>query len=339
MPNKLAPVDILVKIGAASNCHTDSMVKHGVFGSKLPITASHEGAGTVVAMGSDVKGFEVGSRVMCGLPYHPCGKCEDCTGPETRRQYCTHIEGHSGVHRNGFWAEYAVVDSRTSTPLPAEVTLASAACLACAGRTIWAGVLEARLKQGEWIALVGSGGGLGHLGIQFAKALGLKVIGVDARDEGLALSKEAGADIVIDARKGKEAAVKETQRVTDGLGVPASVVISDAEDAAGLACALTKMHGNLIQIAQPEKVSVPFEELIFRDIRIKGSLICSPEQSKDMLKCVAEHGIRVKTNAFHGLDKIEDLVELVHGGKIKGKAIILIDQEQIEKEKEKGAKY
>lgn len=318
MPNKIAPDDILVKIGVASNCHTDGMVLAGTFKTKLPCTGSHEGAGTVVAVGSKVTDFKVGSRVMCGLPYHPCGKCGDCTGPEKFRQYCTNIEGHTGVHRDGCFAEYALVDARTSSLLPDEVTLESAAPLACAGRTIWAGVLEAGLKKGEWIALVGSGGGLGHLGIQFAKALGLKVIGVDARDEGLELSKEAGADVVIDARKGKEFVVGEAQKVTGGTGADASVVISDAQDAAGLACAVTKMHGTAVQIAQPDEVSIPFAELIFRDIKIKGSLICSPEQSKSMLKCIAEHGIKVKTNPFHGLDKIEELTKLVHGGKIKG---------------------
>ncbi|KAF1355497.1 chaperonin 10-like protein [Delphinella strobiligena] len=346
VPTKLAPVDILVKIGVASNCHTDGMVQHGTFGSKLPITGSHEGAGTVVAVGSDVKNFKVGSRVMCGLPYHPCkttsdtpGHCEDCTGPEKFQQYCTNIEGHRGVHLDGFFAEYAVADSRSSTPLPDQVTLESAAPLACAGRTIWAGILEVGLKKGQWIALIGSGGGLGHLGIQFAKALGLKVIGVDARDEGLALSEEAGADVVIDARKGKDFVVQEAQKVTNGLGVDASVTISDAPDAAGLACAVTRMHRTMVQIAQPDNVSIPFAELIFRDIRIKGSLICSPEQGKSMLECVAEHGIKVKTNPFHGLDQIENLTKLVHGGKIKGKAIIIVDDDQIKHEKEIGAKY
>lgn len=247
--------------------------------------------------------------------------------------------GHKGVHKDGFFAEYALVDSRTSTKLPDEVTLESAAPLACAGRTIWRGVLEAGLKKGEWIALVGSGGGLGHLGIQFAKALGLKVMAVDARDEGLSLSKEAGADVVIDARKGKEHVVQEAQKLTDGAGADASVTISDAGNAAAIACAMTKMHGTMVQIAQPENVVIPFAEFIFRDIRVKGSLICSPEQSKEMLKCIAEHGIKVKTNPFYGLDKITDLVELVHGGKIQGKAIIIVDEEQIKKEKEIGAKF
>lgn len=99
------------------------------------------------------------------------------------------------------------------------------------------------------------------------------------------------------------------------------------------------MHGTMVQIAQPDNVTIPFAEFVFRDIRVKGSLLCSPEQSVDMLKFVAEHGIKVKTNPFYGLDKIGELVDLVHGGKIQGKAIIVVDEEQIKKERELGAKF
>lgn len=339
VPKELAPPDLLIKVAVASNCHTDSMVQSGVFKTALPCTASHEGAGTVVAIGSDVKDFKIGDRVMCGLPYHPCGTCTDCLGPESQRQYCANVQGHTGVMRDGCFAEYVLVDSRSSTPLPDKVTFESAAPLACAGRTIWKGVILAGLKKGEWIALVGSGGGLGHLGIQFAKALGLNVIGIDAREDGLALTKETGADIVLDARKGKEYLVEEVKKVTNGAGADSAVTISDAGNAAAIACAVTKMHGTMIQIAQPDEVVIPFHEFIFRDIRVHGSLICSAEESKRMLEVIAEHGITVKTNAFHGLDKIKELTDLVHGGKIQGKAIIVVDEEQIKKEREMGAKF
>lgn len=133
--------------------------------------------------------------------------------------------------------------------------------------------------------------------------------------------------------------MKEVHAVTNDMGADATVCISDAQSAAGLACAVTKMHGVMVQIAQPDVIEIPFPEVIFRDIRIHGSLICSEEESKRMLKCIAEHGITVKTNPFYGLDKIHDLVEMVHGGKIQGKAIIVVDQEQIEREKKLGAKF
>ncbi|KAK3942474.1 GroES-like protein [Diplogelasinospora grovesii] len=340
VPSNLGPHDLLIKIACASHCHTDSMVRSGVFGTKLPCTGSHEGAGTVVSVGSAVSSFNVGDRVMCGLPLHPCGTCPDCTSSdESTRQYCPNLDGHVGVHLDGNFAEYVRVDSRSSTPVPDAISLISAAPLACAGRTVWRAVSQADLKNGQWLAIVGSGGGLGHLGIQFAKARGLNVIGIDARDEGLALSEEAGADIVIDARKDKAEVVKEVQQVTGGGGADASITLADADSAAGLACAVTKMHGTMVQIAQPDEVKIPFAEFIFRDVRVKGSVLCSPGESRDMMNFIVEQGINVKTNLFHGLDKIEELIEMVEGGKIQGKAVIIVDEKQIQNEKELGVKY
>ncbi|KAH7072643.1 zinc-binding dehydrogenase-domain-containing protein [Paraphoma chrysanthemicola] len=189
----------------------------------------------------------------------------------------------------------------------------------------------------EWLGIAGSGGGRGHLGVQFAKALGLNVVGVDARDEGLELTRNGGADVVVDARKGVEAVVKAVHAVTNGEGVACTLNVSDANSAMATCCGMTRMHGTVIQIAQPDNVVIPFRELIFRDIRIRGSLIASPSEARDMLALVAGHGISVHTNAFNGLDEIEKAVELAHSGRMKGKGIIIVDKEQVAMERELGA--
>jgi D-arabinose 1-dehydrogenase-like Zn-dependent alcohol dehydrogenase len=333
------PHDLLVKVAVASYCHTDSMVASGVFKSVLPQTASHEGSGTVVAVGSAVSSsFKAGDRVMCGIPLHPCGECEDCTGPvEGHRQYCTQMTGHIGVTTHGCAADYVLADARTSTRLPDSVSLLSAAPLACAGRTVFRAVLQTELLPDQWVAIVGSGGGLGHLGIQFARARGLKVVAIDSRDEGLALSKDYGADFVVDARREKADVVRAVQSVTGGKGADSAIVLADHGEA--LAAAVTRMHGTVIQVAQPENISVPFSELIFRDIRFKGSLICSPEESYAMMDHIAEHGIKVRTNPFQSLDKIEELLHMVESGKLRGKAVIVVDPKQIEAEQKIGAKF
>ncbi|KAI0142521.1 GroES-like protein [Hypoxylon sp. NC0597] len=336
----LGPHDLLVKVAVASYCHTDSMVAAGTFHTPLPVTASHEGAGTVVAVGAEVQpsSFGLGDRVMCGLPLHPCGECGDCVGPEEFRQYCARVRGHVGVHVDGCFAEYVRVDERFATRLPDEVPLRDAAPLACAGRTIWRSVRIAGLKKGEWLAIVGSGGGLGHLGVQFARAMGIRVVGIDARDEGLGVSREAGADVVLDARKGRAEVVGEVQRVTGGEGARAAIVLADAEGATALAAAVTRTHGTVVQLAQPDEVKIPFHEFVFRDIRFRGSMLCSPEESKEMVRFIAEHsgkgegeggsGIKVETTAFEGLERIEELMKLVRSGRLRGKAVIVVDKEQ-----------
>ncbi|KAF2434969.1 GroES-like protein [Tothia fuscella] len=337
-PRDPGPYDLIVKVVVASLCHTDGMVSAGDFKTKLPCTGSHEGAGTVIMTGSSVftSDFKEGDRVMCGLKVHPCGKCNDCRGLEKYRQYCRNDDGIIGVTRDGAFAEYVLVDSRISAKLPMSVSFETAAPLACAGCTAWRGVLQSKLKSGQWLAVVGGGGGLGHLGTQFAKALGIKVIAIDARDEGLKLSEEAGADVTLDARKGDEYLIEQVQKVTGGDGTDATINVSDAKTAAATACAVTKMHGVMIQIAQPEQVCIPFHHFIFRDIRVEGSLICSPDEAKRMLDVVAKHKISVRTNPFQGLEKVPELVELAHSGKMSGKGIVVVDPQQIEEEKKSG---
>jgi alcohol dehydrogenase, propanol-preferring len=195
--------DMLVKVAASSLCHTDGMVLEGIMGGKLPCIAFHEGAGTVVKVGSAVEFFKVGDRVLCNLTYHRCSIYADCISPEKDRQYCQHTAA-LGVTMDGSFAEYEIVDGRECSLLPDNVSFQSAAPLACAGIAVWGGLVRADLKAGESVAIVSDGGGLRHLRVQFAKALDLHVIAIDARDEGLALAKECGADTVIDVRKGRK---------------------------------------------------------------------------------------------------------------------------------------
>ena len=106
------------------------MVSEGIMGTKLPCVASHEGAGTVVKVGSAIKEFKAGDRVLCSLTYHRCGECADCKGPEQDRQYCANGGGYLGVTMDGSFAEYEVVDGRECCMLPDNLSFQSAAPLA-----------------------------------------------------------------------------------------------------------------------------------------------------------------------------------------------------------------
>jgi alcohol dehydrogenase, propanol-preferring len=246
----LKEYDLLIKVAVPALCHSDLEYQKGVFPIQLPVTASHEGTGTVLGFGKSVTRFQVGDRVVAGQTFGRCGDCELCNGPENWRHYCPNREPMMSVAgRNGAFQEYLVVDGREATKIPDKMSFATAAPLACAGMTSWRAIRQADLKPGEWLGIIGSGGGLGHLAIQFAKkAFGLKVVGVDARDEGLALSKEMGADLVIDARTGKDAMVKEVQKAT-GKGVGAVLELSGHPSAADTGGAITKNHATFVQVA------------------------------------------------------------------------------------------
>ncbi|KAH7143495.1 alcohol dehydrogenase [Dactylonectria macrodidyma] len=324
----LKPHEILIKVAVASFCHTDFMVLEGLTRAPLPLIPSHEGAGTVALVGSSVERFQPGMRVLGHLVSDLCGKCPECRGPEGCRQYCDNIGAAPGLSRDGAFAEYMIVDSRTAALLPDSLPFKTAAPLACGGCTIWRGVMESGVKGGGWLALVGSGGGLGHIGIQLAKTLGMYVIGIDARDEGLALSAKVGADIVLDARKGKTAVLDEVLRATGGRGVDATLNVSDHPEAAETAATITKKHGTMIQIAQPANVSISFQHLVFRDVRVQGSLMCSPQEFTKMIDFVANNQIFVEIGVYRGLYEVPRLAEDAKSGRLVGKGVVIIDENQ-----------
>lgn len=275
-PQTLEPHDILLKVAVSSLCHTDLEYLAGNLYNKLPVTASHEGTGVVVALGTSVTDFKLGDRVLAGQTYHCCGECDICRGPAQFRHYCTFRGSAMSVERDGAFQEYLVTDARQATIIPDEVSFLTAAPLACAGVTVWHAILQADLTAGRWIGVVGSGGGLGHLAIQFAKARGLKVVGVDASDGGIELSKEAGANIVLDARKGTEHVVKEAFAATGGKGVDASLTVSDAKQAPATACAITRMHGTMVQVALVRHFAM-------LDIPAVANYLCSGDSLKKSL--------------------------------------------------------
>ena len=103
------------------------MVSAGIMGTKISCIGSHEGAGTVVELGSSVTDVKKGDRLMAGLPRNRCGHCTDCLGDENYRQYCPNLAGHVGVTLDGAFAEYMVVDGRESPRIPDEVSFETAA--------------------------------------------------------------------------------------------------------------------------------------------------------------------------------------------------------------------
>jgi alcohol dehydrogenase, propanol-preferring len=181
-------------------------------------------------------------------------------------------------------------------------------------------------------------------------------VGVDARDEGPALTRELGVDLVADARRKKGDVVRGVMQTTGGEGCYATINLSDVRSAAALACATTRLHSRMIQIAQvrglgrqhallkaadtvqPNEASVPFSELVFRNVRIEGSLMCSVQQSQDMLDMVAKHNITVKTNLFYGLDSTAELVELAHSGHMPGKGVVIVAEEAVKLQAQRCAK-
>lgn len=186
--------DLLVKVLAASYCHTDAVFASGGMSQDLPRMGCHEFVGQVVAVGEDVvtsRGVSVGSTVgVPGRAYRPCGGCRECRNPDGDQfgysPYCP-TAANLGLTRNGGFQEFCLVDSRQVAPLPESLAPTQAAPLMCAGLTIWAALHHEKVRNARRVAILGAGGGLGHVGVQFAAHLGKEVLAIDASDIALSL--------------------------------------------------------------------------------------------------------------------------------------------------------
>ncbi|KAF8577532.1 GroES-like protein [Ramaria rubella] len=328
--------EVLIKVAVAGYCHTEMMVQNGEFESKmhggntLPLVPSHEGTGVIVAVGSRVSNVkvphcaqlvQVGDRVATLCIRNPCGKCSDCK--QGIPKYCEGAD-MSGVISNGAGAEYMIADSNYTIPLPSNLDFDSAAPLMCAGATIYCGLKTADLKPGQTVAIIGAGA-LGHLGIQFAKCMGLRVVSVDSRQAPLDLVKSLkyAPDYAIDAMKGVDFALQEI----GGEGVDATLMATDAIPAHEYGLMLTRKHGTFVVIGQPfDPIPIHYNHLIFRNLTIKGSLLSDAQMAKEMVDLVAEKGIEVKTRSYP-LEEIETLVREYHAENHCGKLVLRISQD------------
>ncbi|KAF8519016.1 chaperonin 10-like protein [Hysterangium stoloniferum] len=319
--------EVLVKIIVAGYCHSDLMVQNNEIGKGLPPNAglpmipSHEGAGIVVAVGSKVTDIKVGDRVASLTYKNSCGECDDCQSNDPWS--CPRLQ-LLGVTVDGAAAEFMVADEKCVVPVPASLPFEMAAPLMCAGSTIYAGLKKANLEKGKTVAIIGIGA-LGHLGVQLAKCMGLRVVAVDVRQAPLDLVRglKHAPDFTINATKGVEYALQEI----GGEGVDASIVAADSNAAFDFGFGLTRKHGLLVAIGlPPNPIMIHYHHLIIRDLTIKGSMPGDLETTKEMVGLVAAHGIEVKTRVY-ALEDVEVLLEDYHKDNRAGKFALRVSDD------------
>ncbi|KAF5623619.1 alcohol dehydrogenase 1 [Fusarium sp. NRRL 25303] len=331
--------DILIKVLAASYCHTDAVFAAGLLSQDLPRIGCHEFAGEVIALGpsvSDHRGIALGIKIgVPGRAYHPCGTCFECTHPGQDDMgyspYCPSA-GNLGLTRDGGFQEYCLVDSRQVAVLPGSLPPTQAAPLMCAGLTIWSALQHEKVQNAQRVGIIGAGGGLGHIGVQFAAYLGKEVLAVDATDQALGLVQkvkeslgEVGKNIFIsDARREDSEVLKAMLRPADDalpteVGLDAVILLPESQKAFDTGMKLLKNHGTMVVVSFPsEKLQVSAHDLVFRDIAVVGSLVGRNHQLREMLYFVDQNGIRVhvKTFAFDQLNELRGPEHHAGGGKL-----------------------
>src|SRR6202790_4849549 len=285
------PGQIRSRVEACGICHTDASTVMGVYpGLTLPRVPGHEVVGRVEALGSGVSRWKIGQRVGIGLIAGEDGKCEPCRRGDTVNCQNPVV---SGVTVDGGYAEVMIAEARAIAAIPDELSSADAGPLLCAGITTYNAFRNAGLRGGDLVAVQGIGG-LGHLGVHFARHLGFHTVAVGRGSEKEKLAKDLGAHVYIDTAVDDAAAV--LQRMG---GARAILATATSGDAMGPLVSGLSARGKLIVVGVPQDpIQLNAFQLVFGGRSIHGSLTGTPIDSEDTL-------------AFSVLEDIRPIIETV----------------------------
>jgi propanol-preferring alcohol dehydrogenase len=308
---------ILVKTEACGVCHTDLHAAHGDWPVKptLPFIPGHEAIGLVVAVGSGVTAVKEGDRVGVPWLYSACGHCEHCLqGWET---VCAQAQ-FGGYIKNGGFAEYLLADPNYVAHVPAGLAAADAAPLICAGITTYKGIKESAAKPGEWIAISGVGG-LGHLAIQYAKAMGLLVCAIDIDDGKLAHAKRVGADLAINAKVGDPVAAVKKETCGGAHGV---LITAPSLSAFKQGVGMTRKRGTCVLVGLPPgEFPVPLFDVVANCITIRGSFVGTRQDMHEALSFAV--GGKVKADIeLQPLSAINQIFDRLEHGDVASRVVL-----------------
>lgn len=308
---------ILIKTEACGVCHTDLHAAKGDWPVKPnpPFTPGHEGIGRVVAVGADVTIVRAGDRVGVPWLYSACGHCEYClTAWET---VCAEAE-FGGYTKNGGFAEYILADPNYVAHIPSGLSAQEAAPLICAGITTYKGLKMTEARPGEWVVVSGAGG-LGHLAIQYAKAMGLQVCAVDIDDGKLALARKLGADFSVNAMR--EDAGEAVSTGTNG-GAHGVLITAPSLGAFKQGVGMTRKRGTCVLVGLPPgDFPVPLFDVVANCITIRGSFVGNREDMAEALAFAADGKVKADIE-LQPLTAINDVFDRLEHGKVAARVVL-----------------
>jgi alcohol dehydrogenase, propanol-preferring len=315
---EVGPGQILVKIEASGVCHTDLHAADGDWPVKPspPFIPGHEGVGTVVALGAGVTAVKEGDRVGVPWLHTACGHCRHCLGG-----WETLCDGqqNTGYSVNGGFAEYTLADPNYVGHLPDSLDWNVAAPILCAGFPVYKGLKETDTKPGDTVVISGIGG-LGHVAVQYAKAMGRNVIAVDISDEKMALARDMGADAAINAKTTDP--VAEVQALCGGAqGV---LVTAVSPRAFSQALGMLAKRGTMALVGLPPG---SFELDIFNTVlmrkTIRGSIVGTRLDLAECLQFAGDGKVKVHYS-LEPLEAINDIFSRMRDNKIDGRIVMRI---------------
>jgi D-arabinose 1-dehydrogenase-like Zn-dependent alcohol dehydrogenase len=307
---------VRIRVEACGICHTDAATVTGTYpGLTLSRVPGHEVVGRIEALGAGVSRWKIGQRVGVGLIAGEDGVCEPC-----RRGDIVNCQNPvvSGVNVDGGYAEVMIAEARGIAFVPDELTSVEAAPLLCAGITTYNALRNAGLRGGDLVAVQGIGG-LGHLGIQFARHMGFRTVAIGRRREKEKLAKDLGAHVYIDTAVDDAAAV--LQRMG---GARAILATATSGDAMGPLVSGLAVGGKLIVVGVPQDpIQLNAFPLVFGGRSIYGSLTGTPIDSEDTLAFSVLENIRPMIETVP-LDQAADAYTRMMQGKARFRMVLVI---------------
>ncbi len=306
---------IVVKIAASGVCHTDLHAAHGDWPVKPspPFIPGHEGVGTVAEVGRNVTSVKEGDRVGIPWLYTACGHCRHCvSGWET----LCHEQQNTGYSVNGGFAEYVLADPEYIGRVPDGLDFGGAAPVLCAGVTVYKGLKETEAKPGQTVVIIGIGG-LGHMAVQYAKAMGLHVIAVDTVADKLELARSLGADQVINAREQDPVA-----EVQAGGGAEGVLVTAVAPQPFSQGVDMLARGGTMALVGlPPDDFALPIFDVVLSRKTIRGSIVGTRNDLEESLTFAADGKVAARYTT-EPLDNINSIFDRMMNAEIEGRIVM-----------------
>ena len=304
---------VRIKVSACGVCHSDSILKDGLFpGIQYPRVPGHEVAGVIDAVGPGVPDWQRGQHVGVGWHGGYCGHCEHCR----RGDFFACVTGQvTGITFDGGYGEYMVAPASAVALMPEELPAVAAAPLLCAGVTTFNALRNSGARPGDLVAVLGLGG-LGHLAVQYAAKMGFHTVGIARGKDKEPLARQLGAAVYID--NAAEDAAKELQKLGG-----AKVIVATATSGEAMSSVLGGLgvSGTMLVIGAAESMQISPIFLLSANRSIKGWYSGTSIDSQDTLTFSQRSGVKAMTESYP-LEKAADAYERMMSGKARFRAVL-----------------
>jgi alcohol dehydrogenase, propanol-preferring len=278
------PHHVRIRVEACGVCHSDAGTVEGVFPIEWPRVPGHEAVGRIDAVGAGVEGWEVGQRVGVGFLGGSCGHCGPCRNGDLVN--CQN-QAFTGIQHDGGYAEVMIAKASGLMSVPDDLSSVDAAPLLCAGLTTFSALRNAPAKAGDLVAVLGIGG-LGHLGLQYARHMGFEVAAIGRGSDKADLAKKLGAHHYIDGAAGGAA------DALQALGGATVVLVTSSSGGKTVSDIVKGLRAGGVVIvlgAGPEPIEIAGTDLLFGSRKIEGALTGNPATGDATLRFSALSGI------------------------------------------------